>query len=101
MSTTIEIPNEIWMLILDHLRLETQLDYREKLLNKKEQYLKVQNETLTQITNRLEDSLNETTLLIDNLNHIETNILEIINESNIEMTNEIKNTISFIDNSEL
>lgn len=107
MSTQIEIPIEIWMLILDHLRIDAQIVLKEKELNEKEKELEAQSRKLIDIANRLENDLTDTTILINSLNQMENNLLatmktvdKLIVKSNIDMANEIIKTISYIDDNE-
>lgn len=93
--STIEMPIEIWIMILNHLKIESNLKEKERLLNEKENDLNIKNDYLTDAAQKLENNLNDASILINHLAEIENkmaltikNVDNLINE---ELTNHIEN----------
>ena len=72
--STIYIPIEIWMIIIDHIKMDSKLDIKEKSLNQKEHNLNIQSEHLANVAGILERNLNEASDLINNLGQIQNNL---------------------------
>lgn len=80
---SINIPIEVWLMIIDHLKKDARLDIKEKILEEKEQTLNDQNDQLNKIIDMLNGNLIETENLINNISQIEnklTNTLKSVNE---------------------
>ena len=78
--STMDIPNEIWILILDHLKIEDNLKEKEKLLNEREHDLNIRNAYLIRASDLLEQNLNEASILINHLAEIENNMKRTIDK---------------------